>query len=225
MLVKPSAQPTLVRTQHLPHETPGQRWCRPLAHGWKGAVRNTAGSAVWPDAGQIAPGQRPGPCRAWRPGYWFAANTRRRPQAVAVLLPAGDGPWKHAAGQWRLPRGVMSQGMVLSCRAARGVGTAPPAADVSHGAMPSEGGRYGRRLRHQPGCGGDRRLTLPPAQMATDRCSYVLSRPFRFGFGQQAGDLFGEVLGAGAGHAGGNDDALLAAPEPYEPGVSRRLSP
>src|ERR1022692_4225405 len=60
---------------------------------------------------------------------------------------------------------------------------------------------------------------------APDRCSYVLSRPFGFGFGQEVGDLFGEVLGAGAGQADGGDDALVASAEPDEPGSPGRLSP
>src|ERR1700685_2753284 len=42
----------------------------------------------------------------------------------------------------------------------------------------------------------------------TDRCSYVLSRGF-FGFGEEVGDLSGEVLGAGAGQAGGGDDSSV----------------
>jgi hypothetical protein len=58
-----------------------------------------------------------------------------------------------------------------------------------------------------------------------ERCSYVLSRPFGFGFGQEVGDLFGEVLGAGAGQADGGDDASVASAEPDEPGSPWRLSP
>src|SRR5712692_1019592 len=65
-------------------------------------------------------------------------------------------------------------------------------------------------------------LTRP---QETERCSYVLSRPFGFGFGQEVGDLFGEVLGAGAGQADGGDDASVASAEPDEPGSPGRLSP
>src|ERR1022692_244993 len=39
-----------------------------------------------------------------------------------------------------------------------------------------------------------------------------------FGFCQEAGDLLGEVLGAGAGQSGGGDDAQVAAAEPDELG-------
>src|SRR6266851_9127453 len=40
------------------------------------------------------------------------------------------------------------------------------------------------------------------------------------GFGEEVGDLLGEVLGAGAGKADGGDDASVAAPQPDEPGLS-----
>ena len=39
-------------------------------------------------------------------------------------------------------------------------------------------------------------------------------------FGEEVGDLLGEVLGAGAGKADGGDDASVAAPQPDEPGLS-----
>ena len=40
------------------------------------------------------------------------------------------------------------------------------------------------------------------------------------GFGEEFGDLLGEVLGAGAGQACGGDYTLAAAPKPDEPGAS-----
>ena len=45
------------------------------------------------------------------------------------------------------------------------------------------------------------------------------------GFGEEVGDLLGEVLGAGAGQADSGDDALVASAEPDEPGSSGRMSP
>jgi len=39
-----------------------------------------------------------------------------------------------------------------------------------------------------------------------------------FGFGEELGDLFGEVLGAGARQADGGDDASVVSAEPDEPG-------
>ena len=41
-------------------------------------------------------------------------------------------------------------------------------------------------------------VTRHLARRRADRCSYVLSRA-SFGFGEEIGDRFGEVLGAGAG--------------------------
>src|SRR5713101_2219407 len=40
-------------------------------------------------------------------------------------------------------------------------------------------------------------------------------------FGEEVGDLLGEVVGTGAGKADGGDDASVAAPQPDEPGLSR----
>src|SRR6266702_562497 len=56
-----------------------------------------------------------------------------------------------------------------------------------------------------------------------ERCSYVLSRVV-LGFGEEVGDLLGEVLGAGAGKADGSDDASVASPQADEPGLPGRPS-
>jgi len=59
---------------------------------------------------------------------------------------------------------------------------------------------------------------------ARDRHAYTLITmllcPVKdfFGFGEELGDLFGEVLGAGARQADGGDDASVVSAEPDEPG-------
>jgi hypothetical protein len=173
MTVKPSAQPTLVRTQHLPHKSPGQPRCRVRAYPCSGAVRDTAAGASAPGTAQIAAGQRPGRCRASRPGGWFAENTRRRSQAPAAC--STRNLTQHAAAQSRPLR--LCHGPGGHSPVSRRVrGTVARAVPVSRDASPR--GHRGLRRYRRPSMGtteGDQRQALPSAQMATERRIFVCS--------------------------------------------------
>src|SRR5712692_6799377 len=86
--------------------------------------------------------------------------------------------------------------------------------------MPEAYGQRGRRLLR-----GMSAAAVPERSQTYITMPYVLSRPFGFGFGQEAVDLFGEVLGADAGQAGSGDDDSASSPEPDEPGSPGRPSP
>ena len=100
--VKPSAQPTLVRTQHLPRKSPGQPWCEHRADGGSGAVRNTAGGASDPDLRTSA--ARALPCLA---SASLVPENARRSSAPIVACPCRRGvPLISAVGNlYAMPSG------------------------------------------------------------------------------------------------------------------------
>jgi hypothetical protein len=87
--VKPSAQPTLVRTQHLPPQI-----CRSDPVQWAGPGRaSSAGGAVWVTVGQgrRASGCRgissSAPCGRWERLGWVAADIAACGSAAVALRP------------------------------------------------------------------------------------------------------------------------------------------
>jgi hypothetical protein len=136
LAVKPSAQPTLVRTQHLPRKTPGQTRCRcsrmpglMRVRGRSGRPLTVAVGQPWARSGQVSGLCRRGPERAGRYGSAMVprladvVSTQVRGHIVGGGMVSGV-QWRPAGSHcdtdtWRTGPSGLGSGFVGQPRAAR----------------------------------------------------------------------------------------------------------